>query len=308
MSFKSIRFNNFEVEIRVMSKKASELILNPDGSIYHCNIRPEQLADLVITVGDPDRVGKVSKYFDSIEFKTQKREIVTHTGSLNGKRITVISTGMGTDNIDIVLSELDALANINLETGEENEVHRELQFVRLGTSGALQKDIPVDSYVLSTHGLGMDGLLHFYEDSELVRDIEMEEAFFEHSEWDDAKAIPYIVKGSTSLLETLRSENTNEGITGTACGFYGPQGRYLRLQPKPHDINEILSSFQYGKYRVTNFEMETSAIYGLSKMMGHEAMSLNCIVANRVLGEFSKDSYKSVDLMIQYALERLTKD
>lgn len=306
--FIQIRFDNFEVEFEIMSKKASELILNADGSIYHCNIRPEQLANLVITVGDPDRVAKVSKYFDSIEFQTQKREIVTHTGSLNGKRITVISTGMGTDNIDIVLSELDALANINLETGEENEIHRELQFVRLGTSGALQKDIPVDSFVLSTHGLGMDGLLHFYEDSELVRDIEMEEAFFEHSAWDDAKAIPYIVKGSTSILETLRSENTFEGITGTACGFYGPQGRHLRLKPNPSDINEVLSSFSYGNYRITNFEMETSAIYGLSKMLGHEALSMNCIVANRAAGTFSQDSYKSVDLMIQYALERLTKD
>ena len=294
------------LNLKIMSKRASELILNPDGSIYHCNIRPEQLADLVITVGDPDRVEKVSKYFDTIEYKTQKREIITHTCSLNGKRITVISTGMGTDNIDIVLSELDALANINLETGEEKEVLRELKIIRLGTSGALHPDIPVDSYVLSTHGLGMDGLLHFYEDNELVRDIEMEEAFFEHSAWDDAKSIPYIVKGSSFLHEKLESDKTKSGITATACGFYGPQGRYLRLKPQPSNINEILSSFKYGKYRVTNFEMETSAIYGLAKMMGHEAMSLNCIVANRALGEFSKDTYKSVDLMIQYALEKLT--
>lgn len=289
-----------------MSKAASELILNPDGSIYHCNIRPEHLADLVITVGDPDRVEKVSKYFDSIEFQTRKREIVTHTGSLNGKRITVISTGMGTDNIDIVLSELDAAANINLETGELNPEHRELQFVRLGTSGALQKEIPVDSFVLSSHGLGMDGLLHFYEDSLMVRDLDMEEAFYDHSEWDDSKPVPYVVKGSDFLHEILKSELTSSGITATACGFYGPQGRKLRLVPSPENINEILADFEFNGHKITNFEMETSAIYGLSKMLGHEALSLNCIVANRALGEFSKDSYKSVDKMIQYALEKLT--
>lgn len=293
-------------EIDFMSKAASELILNPDGSIYHCNIRPEHLADLVITVGDPDRVEKVSKYFDSIEFQTRKREIVTHTGSLNGKRITVISTGMGTDNIDIVLSELDALSNINLETGDLNPEHRELQFVRLGTSGALQKEIPVDSFVLSSHGLGMDGLLHFYEDSLMVRDLDMEEAFYEHSEWDDSKPVPYVVKGSADLLDLLSSDQTSSGITATACGFYGPQGRKLRLVPSPENINEILSDFEFNGHKITNFEMETSAIYGLSKMLGHEALSLNCIVANRALGEFSKDSYKSIDKMIQYALEKLT--
>ncbi len=289
-----------------MSKAASELVLNPDGSVYHCNILPEQLADLVITVGDPDRVEKVSRYFDSVEFKTQKREIVTHTGSLNGKRITVISTGMGTDNIDIVFSELDALANIDLKTGEIKEDFRQLNFVRLGTSGALHSDLPVDSFVLSSHGLGMDGLLHFYEDSLLVRDLDMEEAFYEHADWDDAKAVPYVVKGSSELLEKLSSEQTNSGITATALGFYGPQGRFLRLRPNPFDINEKLASFEHRGHRITNFEMETSGIYGLAAMMGHEALSVNCIVANRTLGEFSKDSYASVDKMIQYALERLT--
>lgn len=293
-------------EIDIMSKAASELILNPDGSIYHCNIRPEHLADLVITVGDPDRVEKVSKYFDSIEFQTRKREIVTHTGSLNGKRITVISTGMGTDNIDIVLSELDAVANINLESGELNPDFKELQFVRLGTSGALQKEIPVDSFVLSSHGLGLDGLLHFYEDSLMVRDLDMEEAFYDHSEWDDSKPVPYVVKGSTELLELMSSDQTKSGITATACGFYGPQGRKLRLVPSPENINEVLADFEFNKHKITNFEMETSAIYGLSKMLGHEALSLNCIVANRALGEFSKDSNKSIDNMIQYALEKLT--
>lgn len=290
-----------------MSKAASELVLNPDGSVYHCNILPEQLADLIITVGDPDRVEKVSQYFDSIEFKTRKREIVTHTGSLNRKRITVISTGMGTDNIDIVFSELDALANIDLKTGEIKEDFRQLSFVRLGTSGALHQDLSVDSFVLSSHGLGMDGLLHFYEDSLLVRDLDMEEAFYEHADWEDSKAVPYVVKGSSELLEKLSSEQTKSGITATALGFYGPQGRFLRLRPNPFDINEKLASFEHRGHRITNFEMETSGIYGLAAMMGHEALSVNCIVANRALGEFSKDAYKSVDLMIQYALEKLTK-
>ena len=290
-----------------MNKAASELVLNPDGSVYHCNILPEQLADLVITVGDPDRVEKVTQYFDEIEFKTQKREIVTHTGSLNGRRITVISTGMGTDNIDIVFSELDALANIDLKTGQIKEKFTPLQFVRLGTSGALHADIPVDSYVLSSHGLGFDGLLHFYEDSLMVRDLDMEEAFYDQTNWDDSKALPYIIKGSTELLEKLSSEETKSGITATANGFYGPQGRYLRLRPNPFDINEKLAAFEFKGHRITNFEMETSGIYGLSAMMGHEALSMNCIVANRALGEFSKDSYKSIDKMIQFALERLSK-
>lgn len=290
-----------------MAKQASELILNPDGSIYHCNIKPEQLADLVIFVGDPDRVPRVSKYFDEIEFKTQKREIVTHTGSLNGKRITAISTGMGTDNIDIVLSELDALANLDLETGEELPEHRQLQIVRLGTSGALHKDIPVDSYVISSHGLGFDGLLHFYEDAKNHRDQELEEAFMEFSNWDADKAKPYFVEGSSILREKLAAKNITTGITATALGFYGPQGRNLRLAPSPADIQGLLGKFKYKEHRITNFEMETSGIYGLAKMLGHEALSLNCIVANRAAGAFSEDPYKSVDQMIAYALEKLTQ-
>lgn len=296
------------IENDFMSKAASELILNPDGSIYHCNIRPENLAELIITVGDPDRVEKVSQHFDSVEFKTRKREIVTHSGTLNGKRMTVISTGMGTDNIDIVLSELDAVANINLQTGEINPEHKKLEIVRLGTSGALQKEIPVDSLVLSSYGLGLDGLLHFYEDTEKVRDLELEKAFLTQSNWDEKKPLPYFVKGSEELINKLTSEQTNTGITATACGFYGPQGRKLRLTPFPQNINEILADFEFNGHKITNFEMETSAIYGLAKMLGHEALSINCIVANRALGEFSKDSYKSIDKMIEYALEKLIKN
>lgn len=288
-----------------MSKRASELILNEDGSIYHCNIRPEHLANLVITVGDPDRVKEVSKYFDTIEFQTQKREIVTHTGVLNNQRMTVISTGMGTDNIDIVLSELDALANIDLATGETKNELQSLKIVRLGTSGALHADIPVDSLVLSSHGLGFDGLMHFYENSAAIMEMDLGEAFLQHADWDEKKATPYFVEGSKELLKLLSSEQTTAGITATANGFYGPQGRFLRLKPAPEDINAVLSSFAHNGHRVTNFEMETSGIYGLSKMMGHEAMSLNCIVANRALGAFSQNSKKTIDAMIQYALEKL---
>ena len=290
-----------------MSIASSELILNPDGSIYHCNISPEHLADLVITVGDPNRVEKVSQHFDHIEHKASKREIVTHVGTLNGKRITVISTGMGTDNIDIVLTELDALANIDLETGIIKEEKRQLSIVRLGTSGALQADIPIDSICIGTHGLGLDGLLHYYKNSENVCDLELADAFINHSNWDQNKSTPYIVKGSDRLYNLLASENTQHGITATACGFYGPQGRFLRLEPNPKDVNEILTDFNYNGLRISNFEMETSAIYGLAAMMGHEALSVNTIVANRIKGEFSNDSYASVDKMIQYSLEKLTQ-
>ncbi|MFV0194861.1 nucleoside phosphorylase [Empedobacter falsenii] len=290
-----------------MSKAASELVLNADGSIYHCNIKPEHLADTIITVGDPNRVEKVSRHFDTIEHITSKREIVTHTGMLNGKRLTVISTGMGTDNIDIVFSELDALANIDLETGEIKKDFRKLSFVRLGTSGALQEDIPVDSFVIGSLGLGLDGLLHYYVGSEAVMNKEIEDAFIKHVDWSPNKARPYLVGGSETLLNKLASEKTIQGITATACGFYGPQGRFLRLQPNPADINERLTSFNHNGLRISNFEMETSAIYGLAAMMGHEALSVNAIVANRILGEFSTDSYKTVDAMIEYSLERLTK-
>ncbi|WP_313374594.1 nucleoside phosphorylase [Chishuiella sp.] len=290
-----------------MSKAASELVLNADGSIYHCNIKPEHLADTIITVGDPNRVEKVSRHFDTIEHKASKREIVTHTGTLNGKRLTVISTGMGTDNIDIVFSELDALANIDLETGETKKDFKKLSFIRFGTSGALQADIPVDSYVIGSHGLGLDGLLHYYVGSEAVMNKEIEDAFIKHVNWSENKARPYLVKGSDSILNKLASEQTIQGITATACGFYGPQGRFLRLEPNPANINELLTSFNYDGLRISNFEMETSAIYGLAAMMGHEALSINAIVANRILGEFSADSYKTIDAMIEYSLDKLTK-
>lgn len=285
----------------------SELVLNPDGSIYHCNIKPDELADTIILVGDPGRVPKVSQYFDSVEVTSQKREIVTHTGTLNGKRLTVISTGMGTDNIDIVLNELDALANIDLVNKIIKTTPTRLTFVRLGTSGSLQSDIPVDTMVASSKGLGFDGLMSFYAGTENFYTNEIAEAFIAQTNWNNKRAVPYVVDGSQELLD-LMCENSavRAGITATAIGFYGPQGRILRLDLDDEKMNEKLNRFEYKNHRITNFEMETSAIYGLSQLMGHRALSLNTIVANRYAGTFSKDPYSSIDKMIQYALEKLT--
>lgn len=285
----------------------SELVLNPDGSIYHCNIKPEELADTIILVGDPGRVPKVSQYFDSVEVTSQKREIVTHTGTLNGKRLTVISTGMGTDNIDIVLNELDALANIDLVNKKIKSTPTRLTFVRLGTSGSLQSDIPVDTMVASSKGLGFDGLMSFYANTENFYTNEIAEAFTSQTNWNKKRAAPYVVDGSQELLD-LMCENSavRAGITATAIGFYGPQGRILRLDLDDEKMNEKLNRFEYKNHRITNFEMETSAIYGLSQLMDHRALSLNTIVANRYAGTFSKDPYSSIDKMIQYALEKLT--
>ncbi|WP_303822489.1 nucleoside phosphorylase [Apibacter mensalis] len=285
----------------------SELVLNPDGSIYHCNIKPEELADTIILVGDPGRVPKVSQYFDSVEVTSQKREIVTHTGTLNGKRLTVISTGMGTDNIDIVLNELDALANIDLVNKKIKSTPTRLTFVRLGTSGSLQSNIPVDTMVASSKGLGFDGLMSFYANTENFYTNEIAEAFTSQTNWNKKRAAPYVVDGSQELLD-LMCENSavRAGITATAIGFYGPQGRILRLDLDDEKMNEKLNRFEYKNHRITNFEMETSAIYGLSQLMDHRALSLNTIVANRYAGTFSKDPYSSIDKMIQYALEKLT--
>lgn len=287
---------------------SSELVLNPDGSIYHCNIKPEELADTIILVGDPNRVSNVSKYFDTIETRSQKREIIVNTGILNHKRLTVISTGMGTDNIDIVLNELDALANIDLKKKEIKPIRKPLTFVRLGTSGAIQKDIPVDTIVASTYGLGFDGLMSFYANTESFYENPIAREFIIQTKWNPKRALPYLAEGSEELLH-LMTENSKviSGITATAIGFYGPQGRILRLNLDNESMNEQLTKFTYKNNRITNFEMETSAIYGLSHLMGHKALSLNTIVANRYSGTFSKDPYSAIDSMIQFALEKLTK-
>jgi uridine phosphorylase len=281
---------------------ASELVLNPDGSVYHCNLLPENLADTILLVGDPGRVPMVSSFFDSIDFKTQKREIVTHTGMKNGKRVTVISTGMGTDNIDIVLSELDAVANIDLINRKIKTEHKQLTFIRLGTSGSLQEDIPVDSFVASTHGLGFDGLVHYYAKTEGYSDNGFIKKFIKTVGWDKRLPKPYLVEGDMDLIKKAKKLGFYTGITATATGFYGPQGRVLRLDVSDKMLNEKLSKFRFNAMRIANFEMETSAIYGLSKLMGHRALTINCVIANRFTGQYSKDYQVAVQQLIEKVL------
>jgi uridine phosphorylase len=285
--------------------QASELILNEDGSIFHLHLLPHQIGDIVILVGDQSRVEMVSKYFDSVEYKIQNREFVTHTGTLNGKKISALSTGIGTDNIDIVLNEIDALVNIDFNKRTINEKHKSLELVRLGTSGALQADIDVDSFVLSEYGLGMDGLLNFYVQNEKFNQ-ELKSEFIRQIDWPSHFNHPYIVKASDNLLNKL-SPNTKKGITGTACGFYGPQGRVLRLPTQIEDLNERLTNFNYQGLRITNFEMETSALYGLSALLGHHAATVCTIIANRIKKEFSSNYKLAVEKMVVQVLEQLTK-
>ena len=284
----------------------SELILNPDGSVYHLNLHPENIARNIIFVGDQKRVDRIAKHFEKIEFETQKREFHTVTGFYKGKRLTVMSTGIGPDNIDIVMNELDALVNIDLEKRVEKAEHTTLNIVRIGTSGSLQADIPVDSYVLGKYGLGMDGMLHYY-DAAHVRELEMEEAFIKHTHWDSNKARPYIVKNSDFLEKLLLTDKVYSGITGTAGGFFGPQGRVLRLDLSDPEMNKKLDSFEYNGVRMSNLEMETSAIYGLAKLLGHNACSMNAIIANRANMTFSADPYVPVDGLIKYTLDKLAE-
>lgn len=289
-----------------MSIKNSELILNPDGSVYHLNLKPEHISNTIIFVGDQDRVEKITKHFDSVEFSTQKREFKTQTGYYKKKRISVISTGIGPDNIDIVLNELDALVNIDLETRKPKQNLTSLNIIRIGTSGSLQKDVPVDSFLISTHGLDINGMLHFYQ-IEGISNPEIEDAFIKHTNWDKNKSRPIVINNSLFLQQFFDSKYIYKGMTGTAGGFYGPQGRVLRLPLKDSNLNTKLDNFSYKDYRITNFEMETSVIYGLSKLLGHEALSLNAIIANRSNGTFSKNPKEIVDKLIDYALERIVK-
>lgn len=285
----------------------SELILNPDGSIYHLNLKPENIANTVIFVGDQNRVPKVAKHFETIEFETQKREFRTITGTYKGKRLSVMSTGIGPDNIDIVMNELDALVNIDLKTRTIKKEHTSLTIVRIGTSGSLQKDIPVDDFVLAEYGLGFDGMLWSY-DCDAVVEKDLSEAFEKHTNWHPRKARPYIVRNHPDLTKILEGgEKVHKGITGTAGGFFGPQGRVLRLAIQDPVLNQKIDSFSYEGHRVTNLEMETSAIYGLSKLLGHKACSMNCIIANRATKNFSKDPYKAVEELIKYTLDKLVK-
>ena len=289
-----------------MSIKDSELILNPDGSIYHLNLKPEHIAHDIILVGDQDRVEKITKHFDTIEFSTQKREFKTQTGFYKEKRITVLSTGIGPDNIDIVLNELDALVNIDLETRKPKEEHTSLNFVRVGTSGSLQADVPVDSFVISTHGLDLNGMLHFYKINQ-IENPDIENAFIEFTNWNSNKARPVVINNSKELENKFDSDQVFKGLTATAGGFYGPQGRVLRLPLQDPELNNKMDTFNFKGMRITNFEMETSVIYGLSKLLGHHALSLNAIIANRATGEFSKDPKAVVEKLISYALSKIVK-
>lgn len=289
-----------------MEIKSSELILNPDGSVYHLNLKPENLAKDIIFVGDQNRVDRISAHFDTIECKIQKREFKTHTGTYKGKRLSVISTGIGPDNIDIAVNEIDALFNIDLNTRQVKDQVTSVNIVRIGTSGSLQSDIPVNSFVLSQYGLGLDNLMRSYV-IDHIEHTKMQDAFIEHTNWDLKKGKPYIIQNSPTLQQALESNQTFLGVTGTAGGFYAPQGRVLRLPLQDPGLNAKIDSFKYEDYRITNFEMETAAIYGLCKLLGHHAVSLNTIIANRADGTFSEDPYAAVDKLITYTLDKLSK-
>jgi uridine phosphorylase len=287
-----------------MSIEQSELILNPDGSVYHLNLKPENIANDIIFVGDQDRVDKITDRFESVEFTTQKREFKTATGVYKGKRLSVISTGIGPDNIDIVLNELDALVNIDLKTRQPKTNLTVLNIVRIGTSGSLQVDIPVDSFLMSSHALDLNGMLHSYQ-IKGISNPEIEDAFVRHTSWSAQKAHPILIENNSVLAQKLMSEKIVTGITATAGGFYGPQGRVLRLPLADANMNAKIDSFTFNGNRITNLEMETSAIYGLSKLLGHRAVSMNAIIANRANGTFSEDYRKVVEDLIEYSLNKL---
>lgn len=280
----------------------SELIINERGAVYHLDVRPEEIAHTIFTVGDPDRVAMVSKYFDKIEFKRQHREFITHTGYLGGKRLSVVSSGIGTDNIDIVLNELDALVNIDFNSRTIRNEHTALNIIRIGTCGSLQADIPVDSFVASTHGLGIDNLLHFYRREQGEDENQLVQAFVTQTQIHQQISHPYITGASPSLLKHFVND-FHHGITVSCPGFYGPQGRILRIGLAQPDLVQKFTAFRVGHHRICNFEMETSAIYGLGKILGHHCLSLNAVVANRVTREFSKQPQVTVDQLIRRALE-----
>jgi uridine phosphorylase len=282
----------------------SELILNSDNSVYHLNLHPEEISDTVINVGDPDRVKMVSSFFDSIEVVKQKREFVTHTGVYKGKRITVLSTGIGTDNIDIVYNELDALVNIDLKNREIRHKLSKLNLIRIGTSGSLQADVPVDSFVFSHYGLGLDGLLNFYKLDNEKDEVNIIDAFRVHYPTRGVLALPYIARCSEKLENAL-SMGMHKGITASCSGFYAPQGRVLRYELGIPDIIEKLATFRLGNHRVTNFEMETGAMYGLARILGHECCSINAIVANRITNEHTHSAEETMNKLIETVLDRL---
>ena len=286
---------------------SSELIINDDGSIFHLHLKPEQLADTVLLVGDPARVEMVASYFDNQECRVANREFVTITGTYKGKRMSVISTGIGTDNIDIVVTELDALANIDFATRQVKPELRQLTLVRLGTSGAIQPDIKVGTAVFSRSSVGFDGLLNYYKGRNEVCDLPIEQAFIEHTSWSELLPKPYFIDADKSLFELFR-DTTMEGITISAPGFYAPQGRWVRLEPADNELNAKIESFRFGERRITNFEMEGSALAGLAALMGHRAATICTIIAQRVALDVETDYKAFVRQMIEMALDRLATE
>lgn len=285
---------------------ASELIINNRGAIYHVNCRPEEIATTIITVGDPDRVKEVSKFFDRIEFKNQHREFVTHTGYIGAKRLSVTSTGIGPDNIDIVMNELDALVNIDFNTRTIKENLTSLNIIRVGTCGSLQQEIPVDSFVSSTHGLGLDNLMNFYQHTSNEEEKQLLHSFNTHTQLHQGITSPYITGAGVSLLKEFVS-GFHQGITVTCPGFYGPQGRVLRMGLTQPQLIDRLTTFSFGQHRISNFEMETSAVYGMGKVLGHRCLSLSAVVANRITKEFSSDGGAAVENLIKKTLQIITE-
>lgn len=284
----------------------SELILNSDGTIFHLHLKPENISGQIILVGDPGRVDTISGFFQEVEFSVQNREFKTVTGKYNNKRISVISTGIGTDNIDIVMNELDALANIDLKTRTIKPEHTELEIIRVGTSGGLQADLPVDSFVVSEKSIGFDGLLNFYARRNDYCDLAFEIAFVNHSGWKQSLPGLYVVDASPTLLKKFDGPNFRHGITISAPGFYGPQGRVLRLPLAMPELNDRIEKFSFNNHKITNFEMESSAIYGLSKMLGHRALTICLIIANRVTGTANENYRTPMRVLIKEVLERLS--
>jgi len=284
----------------------SELILNNDKSIFHLHLKKEHISDKIILVGDPGRVKVVSSFFDKIIYKIENREFLTHTGYYNNELITVISTGIGTDNIDIVVNELDALVNIDFETRTVKKEHKTLNFVRIGTSGALQEDIDVDSFLVSEKAIGFDGMLNFYAERNNVSNLDFEQKFKDFVNWNPLLASPYVVDASDNLINKI-GKDLRKGVTISAPGFYGPQGRQLRLKTADTELNNKITAFNYNNYKITNYEMESSAIFGLSKIMGHNALTICAIIANRLKKQYSKDYHPVIKNLIKLVLDRYTE-
>ncbi|MBN2667697.1 MAG: nucleoside phosphorylase [Bacteroidales bacterium] len=289
-----------------MNIPASELLINPDGSIYHINLKPEDIADTILLVGDPDRVAMVASFFDNIEVQKHKREFYTVTGYYNNKRLTVLSTGIGTDNIDIVLNELDALVNIDLNTRTIKKEHKQLNLIRVGTSGGLQAEYQPGAYLVSESSVGFDGMLNFYKDIVEITDKEFEQAFTQYTQWNSRLSAPYLVDASKVLVDKMQGENYQKGITISSNGFYGPQGRVLRLATADSNLNDKIHQFEYKGRKISNYEMESSALYGLSQLLGHNAVTVCLIIANRITKNSVSDYHPLMKKLVKDILNKVT--